>query len=245
MKRSTVLIFASALSLVAAGCTRAEDAGFDKKVHDYIVKHPEVIEEAVQALQDKRAQEAQADAEKSLAKARAALPSHRAALEHDSRDFVANPAGRVTVTEFFDYRCPHCVNAAPAVLQIIKDNPDVRFVFKELPIFGAVSEHAARVAIAVRALGGDYIGLYRGLMATHGLDDRAIDELGRQHGVDPAKVEAARASEDAQIADVHKLAAALGVDGTPTFIVGDVVVPGEDMDALRAAIGEARQSRSS
>jgi len=230
------LLLATTLSLAVAGCSRAqEDAAFGAKVRAYLLAHPEVIEEAVQRLQDKRQETA-------AAKAKAALTQERPALEHDSRDFVANPAGKITVTEFYDYRCPHCINAAPAVLKIIQDNPDVRFVFKEMPIFGAVSEHAARTAIAVRKAGGDYLGLYRTLMSTRGLDDGAIDRIARAQGVDPAKVEqgAPREAADTQIEDVHRLAEALAVDGTPTFVIGDTIVPGEDMDAVRAAIAKAR-----
>ncbi len=128
------------------------------------------------------------------------------------------------------------------MVDLIKSNPDVRFVFKEMPIFGATSEHAARAALAIKAAGGDYVGFYHALMSTHGLNDAAVDQLARAQGLDPAKVEAsaARTAADAQIADVHKLAASLYVDGTPTFIIGDEIVPGEDMEAVQAAIGKAR-----
>ena len=230
------LLLALTVSLALAGCTRAaDDAGFGDKVRAYLLQHPEVIEEAVQKLQEKKDAQA-AD------KARLALKGERQSLEHDQRDFVANPNGKITVTEFYDYRCPHCINAAPAVLGIIHDNPDVRFVFKELPIFGATSEHAARTAIAIKNAGGDYLGLYHDLMTTKGLNDSAVDQIARAHGLDPAKVERgqARTTADAQISDAHKLADKLAIDGTPTFIIGDVLVPGEDMDAVRAAIAKAR-----
>ena len=128
--RPKILLVALALSLAASGCTRAQDSSFDKRVHDYIVKHPEVIEEAVQALQAKQEAEADVEYKKAIAKTKAALPKFRQALERDPRDFVANPGGKITVTEFFDYRCPHCKNAAAAVLNIAKADPDVRVVFK-------------------------------------------------------------------------------------------------------------------
>ena len=242
MRRSLTLLVL-ALSLAAAGCTRAEDADFGKRVRAYLLQHPEVIEEAVQKLQDKRQAEAEAEAKQAMARAQAALPKFRAALERDPRDFVANPAGKITVTEFYDYRCPHCINAAPQVLDIIKSNPDVRFVFKELPIFGAVSEHAARTAIAAKTKGGDYLGLYRSFMSTQPLDDAAIDRLGKAHGVEPAEASAPAVIKAAneQMADAHKLARALSIDGTPTFVIGDTLVPGEDMDSVRAAIEKARR----
>ena len=230
------LLLAAVASFALVGCTRAaDDAGFGDKVRAYLLQHPEVIEEAIQKLQDKKDADA-AD------KAKLALKDQRQALERDPRDYVANPAGKITVTEFYDYRCPHCINAAPTVLKIIHDNPDVRFVFKELPIFGAISEHAARAAIAVKNAGGDYLGLYQDLMTTKGLNDAAVDQIALTHGIDPAKVEqgSTRTSADTQLDDAHKLADKLAIDGTPTFIIGDTIVPGEDMDAVRAAITKAR-----
>ena len=234
--RRNLLLLAVAASLAMAGCTRAQDAGFGEKVRAYLLAHPEVIEEAVQKLQEKREAEG-------VARTKAALDTHRQALERDPRDFVANPDGKITVTEFYDYRCPHCINAAPKVLGIIKSNPDVRFVFKEMPIFGDVSEHAARVAIAAKQSGADYVGLYRAFMSAKGLNDQTIDQIAKAHGIDPAKADSGpvREAADAQLKDVRKLANALDIEGTPTFIIGETVVPGEDMDAVQKAIEAARK----
>src|SRR5665213_2780648 len=173
------LLQALAACALALGACQKNDQAFDVRVHDYIVAHPEVIQEAMTKLQEKQ------DAA-TAAQAKLAIGQYRQALERDPRDFVANPNGAITVTEFYDYRCPHCINAAPAVLKIVKDNPDVRFVFKELPIFGAVSEHAAREAIAIKDAGRDYLGFYQTLMSTHGLDDGIIDNIARTYGIDPA-----------------------------------------------------------
>ena len=233
---SIALALAVSGSLMVAGCSRAaEDPAFGAKVRAYLLAHPEVIEEAAQKLQENK------DAQ-SAAKAKVALKSDRQSLERDPRDFVANPGGRITVTEFYDYRCPHCINAAPKVLAIVKANPDVRFVFKELPIFGATSEHAARAAIAAKVQGKDYLEIYRAFMSTRGLDDAAVDRVASEHGVDMTKAETGRTriDADAEVADVHKLANQLDIDGTPTFIIGDTIVPGEDMDAVSAAIAKAR-----
>src|SRR5580700_11038453 len=162
-------------ALLVSACSKS-DAGFDAKVHDYILAHPEVIQQAMAKLQAQQDQQA-------AAQAKVAIAQNRQSLEHDPRDFVANPNGRVTVTEFYDYRCPHCINAAPAVLKLIHDQPDVRFVFKEFPIFGAVSEKASAGAIALKKAGGDELGLYRDFMAARPLDDLAIDRILRAHGI--------------------------------------------------------------
>src|SRR4029077_17097522 len=131
----------------------------------YLMSHPDDLKAALanlQAREDADAEKAEAQAD---VKAKASLPALRAALERDPRDFVANPGGKVTVTEFYDYRCPHCINIAPKVVALIRAHPDVRFVFKEMPIFGATSEHAARAAFAAKDQGKDYVGLYEAFMA--------------------------------------------------------------------------------
>jgi protein-disulfide isomerase len=225
-------LVACALALSACG---KSDQAFDARVHDYILAHPEVIQEAIAKLQAK--QDAAA-----ATQAKAAIAQYRQALERDPRDFVANPNGRITVTEFYDYRCPHCINAAPAVLKIIHDQPDVRFVFKEFPIFGDVSDRAAAGATVVRKQGGDYLSLYRDFMAARPLDDDSVDRILRSHGVDPATLDQPPVSDAAraQLLAVHRLAINLGIDGTPAFVIGDTIVPGDDTDAVNAAIAAAR-----
>ena len=131
---------AAALALAACQPAGGDDAAFDARVKAYLMAHPEVLQAALQKMQAKDdADEAKAQ-DAADAKAEAALPALRAALERDPRDFVANPNGKVTVTEFYDYRCPHCIEIAPQVVGLIRTQPDVRFVFKEMPIFGDASE---------------------------------------------------------------------------------------------------------
>ncbi|HEY5105343.1 MAG TPA: DsbA family protein [Caulobacteraceae bacterium] len=239
--RARELAIAVAIGAFGLGACqgRADDGAFGARVRAYLLAHPEVIQEAAQRLQVKMAVDDAAAQRRALTN----LPAHRAALERDARDFVANPAGPITVTEFYDYRCPHCENAAPRVIALIKANPDVRFVFKEMPIFGPTSEHAARAAIAVKKANGDYLRFYQTLMATKALDDGAIDRIARAEGARSAGL-APNRSADAQIADVTALFNALALDGTPTFIVGDEIIPGEDMDAVSAAIARLRAGAS-
>ena len=235
--RLNCLLLAAVACVLTTACSAqpAPDKVFGEKVRAYLLEHPEVLEEAIQKLQDKR----QAD---TASKARTALEHSRSAVERDPRDFVANPNGKITVTEFYDYRCPHCINAAPKVLALIKASPDVRFVFKEMPIFGATSEHAARAAIAAKVQGRDVLKFYQALMDTRGLDDAAVDRIAKDQGINLAQAETGqpRAAADAEIADIHKLANDLQIDGTPSFIIGDTIVPGEDMEAVAAAIASAR-----
>src|SRR5438067_5622143 len=144
--RRVALAAAAVGLLTLAGCDYApvSDKVFGERVRAYLVRHPEVLQEVSDALQAKREAQMRTELDASVMKSQKLVPTYRQAIENDSRDFVANPQGKVTVTEFYDYRCPHCINIAPKVLDLIRDSPGVRVVFKEMPIFGPRSEHAAR-----------------------------------------------------------------------------------------------------
>jgi protein-disulfide isomerase len=240
--RRFVVPAAAIAALALCGCHPAgADASFDARVKTYLMSHPEELRAALENMQAKEDEAAEKEQAAADVKARAALPALRAALERDPRDFVANPAGKVTVTEFYDYNCEHCINIAPKVVALIRNHPDVRFVFKEFPIFGPVSDHAARVALAAKAQGKDYVGLYEALMATHPLDDATVNQIAKAKGVDltAANAPTTVATDEEQLAATASLAKKLAIDGTPGFVVGDELIHGEDYDGLTAAIEKA------
>jgi protein-disulfide isomerase len=220
--------------LALSGCHKSSDDAFGQRVHAYLLAHPEVIQEAADKLRDNQRMAAAKASTQAIGK-------FRAQLERDPRDFVANPNGKVTVVEFFDYRCGYCKLAAPEVVQLIRDNPDVRFVFKEFPIFGSVSDTAAKVALTPQGK-AKALDLYQGWMGEKALDDAALDRHLAAAGLDAAAVR--KASDDPaierQLLDTRTLASGLGIEGTPAFIVGDTLVAGADMAALRAAIAQAK-----
>jgi len=236
--RALVCGVLAAAALGLAACQPADDPRFDAKVKQYLLTHPDDLRAALDNIAE--ADQAKTDAA-AAARAKAVLPSLRAALERDPSDFVANPDGKVTVTEFYDYRCPHCINIAPKVLALVRGHPEIRFVFKEMPIFGVTSEHAARAALAAKQQGKDYLGLYEAFMSARPLIDDEIDRLAAAKGVNvaamnaPAEVEA----DQAHLEKVATLAKALGVNGTPDFVVGDQVIFGEYYDRLVEAINGA------
>jgi protein-disulfide isomerase len=234
MKPVLTACAALAATLALAGCQKADDAVFGQRVHAYLMAHPEVIREAAQKLQENE----QAEAAKASTEA---IGKFRNQLERDPRDIVINPNGKVTVVEFFDYRCGYCKLAAPEVVKLIEQNPDIRFVFKEFPIFGEVSDTAAKVALtpAAKAKGLD---LYKSWMSEKALDDTLLDKDLKAAGLDPAQLRKASADPaiERQILDTRALATSLKIEGTPAFIVGDTMIPGADIPALRAAITVAK-----
>lgn len=234
MKLSAPLAVALSAALALSACQKQADAEFGAKVRAYLLEHPEVIEEAAIRLREKQVLEA--------AKASAtAVAKHRQQLERDPRDLVINPNGEFTVVEFFDYRCGYCKVVAPEVMKLVQENPDVRFVFKEFPIFGEVSETAARMALTADGKRKG-LELYKAWMEDRGLDEAALDRHLADVGLDAGDVR--KAANDpaitAQLNDVRQLAGALGLQGTPAFIVGDYVIPGADIDAVRAALAKVK-----
>lgn len=223
----------AALSLMGCGQANADKA-FGEKVHAYLVEHPEVLVEMSNKLQEKQAAE-------QAKNAKSAVNKYRQALERDPRDFVANPNGSITVVEFFDYRCGYCKLAAPQIVELIRKNPDVRFVFKDFVIFGHDSEVAARMVLGAKDQ-GKTIELHKRLMAEKSLDEAAVMRIAQELGVDMAKARASggSAATTQHLADTHALAEALAIQGTPAFFVGDKMIPGADMHALNLAIDEAR-----
>jgi protein-disulfide isomerase len=230
--RRTLLLAAAAAAL--AGCQKIEDEAFGAKVRAYLIEHPEVLIEVQQSLQAK--QQAQADDF-----TRTVVKANRAALERDPRDFVANPDGKITVVQIYDYNCPYCKVAAPEVMTMIRQNPDVRFVFKEYPFQTPASELAARLALGAKAQ-GKTLALHQALMAAKPLDEASILRSLQTAGVD---VEAATAAGESAAVTQHlkdniALTDKLQI-GTPTFFVGDEVIAGWKPDALKAAIVKARK----
>jgi len=233
---------AAAAILLASGLMTAcapskPDEAFGQKVRAYLLEHPEVLLEMSAKLEQKQAS-------KAAAQGRAALNQYRQAIERDPRDFVANPKGVVTVTEFFDYRCGYCKLATPEIIKLINENPDVRFVFKDFVIFGQDSEAAARLFLGARDQGKS-LELHKALMAEKSLDAAGALRIAAAMGLDVEKAKATGASAETtqHLADTHALAQALAIEGTPAFIIGDQIIPGADMNALTLAIANARASK--
>ena len=234
MKRYAPLAVVMTAALALSACQKQADAEFGAKVRAYLLEHPEVLEEMALKLREKQTLAA--------AKASAAtVNKYRQQLERDPRDVVINPNGEFTVVEFFDYRCGYCKVVAPEMVKLMQENPDVRFVFKEFPIFGEVSETAARIALTAEGKTKG-LQLYKALMEDRGLDEAALDRHMVEAGLDPATVRKAAASPaiTEQLDDVRTLAQALGLQGTPAFIIGDYVIPGADLDAVKAAIAKVK-----
>lgn len=234
------------VSASAQSFTPKQRADIEGIIKTYLVAHPEVLQEALSAL-------SQHEADAAKAKRQAAVKELAPEIFSSPRQVVlGNPHGDVTMVEFFDYNCGFCKRALPDMLSLLKDDPKLRVVLKEFPVLGPGSVEAAHIAVAVRMQdkgGKQYLDFHRRLLGGRGPADRARAlAAAKAAGLDMARIEkdsaspevAATLQEDFQIAD------ALGLTGTPSYVIGDNVVIGAvGLEQLKKDISETRCGKAS
>ncbi|MFQ5565043.1 MAG: DsbA family protein [Paracoccaceae bacterium] len=219
--------------------TEAERDAFRAEVRAYLMEHPEVLMEAIQVLEARRAADAaKVDSEM--------IAAHGAQIFHDPNSWVGgNPDGDVTLVEFSDYRCGYCKQAHPELQELLRRDPNIRLVVKEFPILGPESVLAARMATAALDLDrSKYGALNDALMSFDGqLTEAVAYRIASDAGYDIAALKARAASSEieARIGDTYALARALGLQGTPSFVLGDRIIRGYlPIDQMLAAVTVAR-----
>jgi len=214
-----------------------EKAAIGLIVRDYILANPEVLVEAMQELEKK--QETLRDGV-----AQNAIKTYEGELLRDNDSPVAgNLDDDVTIVEFTDYQCGYCKRVFPTIEAVMKADGKLKIVYKELPILGEASRIAAYAALASRKQ-RRYIVFHKALMEFKGQLDRArILEVAASVGIDVPQLE--KDMEDSAIKQIIErnvaLASALGVRGTPAFVIGKQLVPGAvDAETLKKLVNEAR-----
>jgi protein-disulfide isomerase len=193
---------------------------------DYLMTNPQFLQDVINEL-DKQQKLAAAD------KARTAINANNATIFNSPHEVVlGNPNGNVTVVEFFDYNCGYCKHALPDMMKLLQTDPNLRFVLKEFPVLGEGSVDAAHVAVAARMqdpTGAKYIEFHQKLLGGRGAADkmRAL-AVAKEVGFDMGRLMKDMDSDEVKttIAEDMKLADTLGIDGTPSYVVGDELVVG-------------------
>ena len=226
-----------ALSFDISAMTEAEREAFGQEVRDYLMENPQVILDAVTALEEQQADQ-QAAADEAL------VADNADAIFDDGYSWVGgNPDGDITVVEFLDYRCGYCRRAAEEVEQLIASDGNIRFIVKEFPILGEASVLSSRFALAVREVAGDdaYKAAHDALIALN--SEPVMRRLAESLGVDADAVLAEMDSEEITqvITDTRALAQKLSINGTPTFVMGDELVRGYvPLDAMQQIVAQER-----
>ncbi len=218
--------------------TPENKAQFEALIRDYLMKNPEVIRDAIQALQKR-------ELEKRAALKQQLIEGNLAKISNDSTDpFIGDPNAKAVVVEFFDYNCGYCRRALPTATKLIDEDKRVKYVFKEFPILSENSRLASEVAMAVWKMDPKkYRDFHWGVMQSSGRADEAVLKkqitsigLDWDKVIKVAKGEEVKAKLDSNI----ELARKLGIDGTPSFIVGKKFFPGlASYEAIKAAVDES------
>lgn len=190
-----------------------------KIIKDYLVSNPQVLVEASQVLQAQQEKKMQTVA-------MSAVEQNKSALFDDAQSpSIGNKEAPATLVEFFDYQCGHCREMAPQIEKLISEDKNLHLVFKELPIFGGMSQYAAKVALAAAMQSSEKYYAFHNLLfsATSPLTKESIMAFAKKAGLNlvTLKKEMESPAIDAQLKSNFKLAQSLKIMGTPTFVIGN------------------------
>ncbi len=244
-------LFALALGVApvpasAQGFSDSQRGEIEQIVKNYLLAHPEVLEEVSVELSKR-----QATAE--ALKHEAAVTENANAIFNSPRGVtLGNKDGDVTLVEFFDYNCGYCKRAMADMLDLLKADPKLKVVLKEFPVLGPSSVEAAQVAVAVRMQdpgGKKYLDFHQRLLGGRGQADKARAlAAAKEAGLDIARIEKDMNSPEVRttLEENFKLAEAMGMNGTPSYVIGKQVVVGAvGLSTLKEKINTARCGKAS
>ena len=236
-----------ALALIAGtasaeGLTDMSDGereAFRAEVRAYLLENPEVIMEAVQVLEERKAL---ASAEND----RLMVENNVTALTEDGYSYVAgNPEGAITIVEFLDYRCGYCKKSHPEVQALLNSNDDIRLIVKEFPILGEDSLLASRAATSVLVHQRDVYHTFSDLLMEHTgpINEITLGDIAIEAGADSDLMFANM--EDDVVTQIlrknHELAKSMQISGTPTFVIGTEMIRGYiPLDMMQQMVEEIR-----
>ena len=240
--------FGLALAVALAPAAQAEPLTPEQKtelggfIHEYLISHPEVLREAIDALDKREKADVEANRAKLVTQNNSALFTSKFQAD------VGNPKGSTTMVEFFDYNCHFCKGALPDLARLMKEDPNLHVVLKDFPVLGPGSVEAARVASAVRnQLQGDRFWEFHNklLGQSHGpVGRKEALAVAKEMGLDMAQLDkdmGAKAVDDG-LKETMAMADDLQINGTPTFVMGDSVVVGAvGYDELKTKLSAVRQ----
>ena len=221
---------ALAAGAVPAAAVASDKAAIERIVRDYILSHPEIIPEAMTRLQSREVTKL--------------LDSNRKEIETPFAGAVAgNPQGDVSVVVFFDYACPYCRQGHADITRLVAADPRVRVVYRDFPVLSPASEEAAIASLSA-ASQGKYTRFHNAMFESPGKvgHERTIAMV-RSAGLDELRT-AKDLNAPALKAEIKKnleLGRALGLTGTPSYIVGNEILSGAvGLEALKTAVAKAR-----
>lgn len=230
---------AAAVAPVAPVIADIDPAVLNPMIEQFLLSDPKLLQRMSVALEDTLRVEEQSKAQTAIAS------MHDQIYNGPGQVVVGNPDGDVTLVEFFDYNCGYCRSALPDLATLLAEDPNLKVILKEFPILSNESIDAARVAVLVGETDADYWAFHEALFSGRGKVDKSVALAAAQEiGLSPVSLEIQMADERVakSIQSSYQIAQALGITGTPTYIIGNEIIPGAiGIDGLRERIANMRE----
>jgi protein-disulfide isomerase len=213
-------------------------------IKNWIHKNPEEILNSVNKFISSKQQEMAQERQKQAA---ASIKTKKAEIQDVKYSGVINPNGSVTIVKFFDYNCGYCRHVSKMVNKVAKENPNARFILKELPIMGEMSREASKTATAILIIAPNkYLTFYNSLMETGAQNIENIRNAVQKTGIKYSTIENTLRTQGNRIEEILnqnlELAASIGINGTPAFLVEDELMPGAiDENTLKDLIKRVKK----
>jgi protein-disulfide isomerase len=213
------IIISNCCLAFAATFTSEQNTAIEQVVHDYLIKKPEVLVEAMKILQQKQMTQMEQESKKLLDK------NAKEIFDPVNRPIAGNAKGNIVITELFDYRCSHCKSMDSVIKKIIHDNSDVKVIYLEAPIFGKESAYISKVALAAMKQ-NKYLELHTVLLndSSNAATKDEVFKIAKISGVDVVKLE--KDMEDnaieKQLTANVMLLKKMKIPGTPAFFIANV-----------------------
>ncbi len=199
----------------------------DQRTREYLVANPEILPEMAEAYQRGQTEDRLAGMGPDV-------------LQPFPGAVIGNPNGSKTLVKFTDYACSYCKMSIPEVERLVAEDPDLKVVLREWPIFQG-SEEAARMGLAA-AQQGKYGAFYHAMFDLGPPSPQTIAAAARRAGLDMEEARRVAMSDavSAELAKNNAMASELGFSGTPSWVAGGEVIQGYvDHDRLADALERA------
>ena len=221
----------------SAALTAEQRAEVVQTMRQALHDDPSILRDALAALQAD-------DTARQEAAASAAIGAEHAALFTNAADPAAgNPSGNITVVEFYDPRCPYCRQMLPVLAALLQADPQIRLVYKDIPILGPASVLESRALLAAKRQGA-YLPFQQAIMHSSATPTpSSLRAEAEREGLDGARFDQDMADPaiQRQLDSNLRLAAALHVEGTPALVIGDRMIPGAaELADLQRTVAAAR-----
>ena len=213
-------------------------ATLNPMIEDYLLTNPSILQRVSSALEAEVTATRKAETKSALAELRTAI------YDDPGHIVLGNPEGDVTLVEMFDYNCGYCRQALPDIAELLDGDPNLKVILKEFPILSQASVDAARIAVLVSEANVDYWSFHQALFSGSGQNnkDTAL-EAAKGLGLNPVTLELDMGTPEvtAVLDKSYMIAKKLKITGTPTYIIGDEIIPGAiGIDQLKERIANMR-----